>query len=398
MLSTLHAEEVHVGGANITSTTGRRFRVDMGTGTASRGDVVRVSEAQGEASCASHPSDQPVFSMEEYLPCFDSFGFRVTQDEKILEQQYARAHPTPTATVRKWQYVLQHWNDTSMEIKKKLCRQGIPQQYRKQAWSRFLLGGSGKRSRHKGGEGGSYTDYRDAPLADRQAGDIIERDLDRTFPTHQLFETGSQGAGQRQLRNILRAYVNYNPQVGYCQGMGFLAATLLLQIENEENTFWCFCGLMEHEPYEMKHLYQTGFPGLHMHFFVFERLLQQTNKKVYQHIHDDHNINSSFYATHWFLTVFTYYLNFNLISRIWDRFLCEGWKPVYRIALALLKMDRALLLSQNTETGVLLVLKSIQENKDPSNMLKISQQVKFKTSFVNKLKRDYTASLNNEKQ
>jgi hypothetical protein len=50
--------------------------------------------------------------------------------------------------------------------------------------------------------------------------------------------------GQNALRNMLRAYVAYDPEVGYCQGMGFIAALFLIYMRNEEMAFWSFVSIM----------------------------------------------------------------------------------------------------------------------------------------------------------
>lgn len=46
-------------------------------------------------------------------------------------------------------------------------------------------------------------------------------------------------------RRVLTAYARHNPSVGYCQGMNFVAAMLLLQLSDEEHAFWCLCALVE---------------------------------------------------------------------------------------------------------------------------------------------------------
>ena len=56
---------------------------------------------------------------------------------------------------------------------------------------------------------------------------VINNDLDRTFPRHELFRK-KQGDGQNQLYNVLYAYACHDQEVGYCQGMGFLAALFLM--------------------------------------------------------------------------------------------------------------------------------------------------------------------------
>lgn len=39
----------------------------------------------------------------------------------------------------------------------------------------------------------------------------------------------------------------------------------------------------------------------------------------------------------WFMTLFTYNFPFSVVVRIWDCVLAEGWKVIFRVALALLK-------------------------------------------------------------
>lgn len=62
--------------------------------------------------------------------------------------------------------------------------------------------------------------------------DTIERDIDRTFPRHVLF-AGAGAAGQAALLRVLRAYAGFDKDVGYCQGMGFIAALFLSYMPEE---------------------------------------------------------------------------------------------------------------------------------------------------------------------
>jgi len=38
---------------------------------------------------------------------------------------------------------------------------------------------------------------------------------------------------QRSLSNVLKVYAIHDPEVGYCQGMGFTTALLLMYMEEE---------------------------------------------------------------------------------------------------------------------------------------------------------------------
>lgn len=55
----------------------------------------------------------------------------------------------------------------------------------------------------------------------------------RTFPTHPYF-SAQLGAGQLSLYNILKAYSLLDQEVGYCQGLSFVAGILLLHMGEEE--------------------------------------------------------------------------------------------------------------------------------------------------------------------
>jgi hypothetical protein len=49
---------------------------------------------------------------------------------------------------------------------------------------------------------------------------------------------GNQNKAEKMLIRILTAIANYMPDLGYVQGMNFIAASLLLILCNEEDTFY----------------------------------------------------------------------------------------------------------------------------------------------------------------
>lgn len=60
---------------------------------------------------------------------------------------------------------------------------------------------------------------------------VIQRDINRTFPAHAFFKQ-SGGLGQDSLYRISKAYSVYDEEIGYVQGLSFLAAALLLHVIN----------------------------------------------------------------------------------------------------------------------------------------------------------------------
>ena len=79
----------------------------------------------------------------------------------------------------------------------------------------------------------------------------IANDISRTFPTHPKF---TDERGQMELLRVLKAYSNYDVTVGYCQGMNFIVATLLVTMP-EETAFAVFTCLM----FRLKINPQMGF-------------------------------------------------------------------------------------------------------------------------------------------
>lgn len=70
---------------------------------------------------------------------------------------------------------------------------------------------------------------------------VLEKDLPRTYKELGFFHNG--GPLEESLRATLEAYIFYRPDVGYVQGMSFIAALLLLNMEIEE-AFICFANMM----------------------------------------------------------------------------------------------------------------------------------------------------------
>jgi hypothetical protein len=54
----------------------------------------------------------------------------------------------------------------------------------------------------------------------------------RTFPGHPYF-SAQLGPGQLSLFNLLKAYSLLDEEVGYCQGLSFVAGVLLMHVSEQ---------------------------------------------------------------------------------------------------------------------------------------------------------------------
>ena len=61
---------------------------------------------------------------------------------------------------------------------------------------------------------------------------LVKKDIDRTFPTMQYFDKGKPG--YTKLFNVLTAVAKTFPKIGYCQGMNFVAAVIVINLSKEE--------------------------------------------------------------------------------------------------------------------------------------------------------------------
>lgn len=122
--------------------------------------------------------------------------------------------------------------------------------------------------------------------------------------------------------------------------MGFICALLLTYME-EESAFWILNSLIE--KYNMEGFYLNNFPGLEKSFYVLLALCKKHIPKIYD-LFKNFGIHPSMYASQWFITIFGVNFKFDILVRIFDVFLLEGEKILYRFALAILKINEGTIL------------------------------------------------------
>ncbi|MBN3310275.1 TBD2A protein, partial [Amia calva] len=162
---------------------------------------------------------------------------------------------------------------------------------------------------------------------------VIQLDLHRTLTSNRRFASPTRPAVQ-QLRRILMAFSWQNPTIGYCQGLNRLAAIALLVLNSEEDAFWCLVTVVETimpQDYYNKTLIASQADQRVLKDFMAEKMPRLT-----AHF-EQHNVDVSLITFNWFLVVFVESLASDILLRLWDAFLYEGTKVIFRYALALFK-------------------------------------------------------------
>ena len=169
---------------------------------------------------------------------------------------------------------------------------------------------------------------------------ILGRDLPRTFTTDMVLEPDTQN----QLKNNLEALAYTIPEVGYCQGMNFISATLLYILRDEELSFWLFYAMMK--SLDMEHMYLPGVPELHLKNFQMSHLIRIKCPALFHHLKKI-KMTTDYFTSKWIMTVFANSLPFEAIPTIFDNLLQDGWTSVYRIGIQLLRSIQPVLLNMD---------------------------------------------------
>nr|CAB3265389.1 rab GTPase-activating protein 1-like [Phallusia mammillata] len=230
--------------------------------------------------------------------------------------------------------------------------------------------------------------YRNLIVKDSPQENIIQRDIHRTFPAHDFFkDTG--GLGQDSLYRISKAYSVYDQEVGYCQGLSFLAAALLLHMPEEQ----AFCVLIKiMYDYKMRDLFKNGFEALHTKFYQLERAMEDLMPSLHDHF-KQLAIECHMFSSQWFLTLFTAKFPLNMVFQVVDIFLSEGELVVFRVALGLLLCCRQELLTLDFE-GVLKYFrvqlpKKYRSDDQTKLLIQTAVQVKVNSKKLKRYEKDY---------
>jgi len=294
-----------------------------------------------ETEALEHNDSKPT-PTDQIKPADESNGFIEDDGEPIPSGTGAVSRDCSASDLLGWSEILPKWHSKLNQRPKgleALVKNGVPEPLRGEVWQ--LLSGAQQCS-------DLMDHYRILLTKTAPTEQIILRDVHRTYPAHENFRNTSSSSLIDSLFKVCKAYAVYDEEVGYCQGLSFLVAALLLHMP-EEQAFCVFVRVMTQ--YGLRDLFRNNFDALYLKFYQLERLLEDNMPDLYQHFCLI-GIEPFTYASQWFLTVFTAKFPLNAVFYILDIFLLDGMDTIFQIALALLKSSKQELLAHDFE-GVL---------------------------------------------
>jgi len=211
----------------------------------------------------------------------------------------------------------------------------------------------------------------------------ITADIHRTFPDQEI---SGQENFQKSLFNILKAYSLYDESVGYCQGLSFVAALLLMKIP-EEQAFYVLARLMR--GHDLRSIYTEDMRGVQLRMFQMNKLVQQLFPAMYKHL-ESLEVKISLVLIPWFMTAFCYQLPLAVAFRVMDSLLLEGIPALFRIALSILLLCEADVMSLD-EQGIMEYFRSDLRAKfnDPQQLMNIAYAVNVSVPQLDQMEQEY---------
>ncbi len=157
----------------------------------------------------------------------------------------------------------------------------------------------------------------------------IKKDLHRTFPSSVIMKTPRI---QAKLKNVLRAFSNYEPNLKYFQGMNFIVGFMLYHCE-EYVAFWLFVSLFEQ--YDYREIFMDNFSGLKYHVSKVKSILKNYSPLLYEDLINC-GVTFEIFMIEWLYSLFSSIIPLELQMGFYKGFFCQGWTFFYKMCISII--------------------------------------------------------------
>ena len=224
-----------------------------------------------------------------------------------------------------------------------------------------------------------YSKYIKQTLDKEKSINLIDLDIERTFPYMGVFKENSQ-LGEN-LREILRIFVVARPDIGYVQGLSYIAGTLLLQMDKFQ-AFVCFMNIILSP--NILPFYLLDEQNIKKRLDLFNDIFKINLPELFEHFKEN-EVMPEHYLLEWLMTLYTRNVYIDLAFRIWDIYMIEGIISLYKTAIVIFSIHQKDYL-QMEFSDILNHLKNLETNKyNEDKFIEAMNKVKFNDKIMNKI-------------
>ena len=223
---------------------------------------------------------------------------------------------------------------------------------------------SSKELKNKNEIGKKY-DYYSKKMKSKYKEDIL-KDIPRTFPNDITFEKELKN----KLYNLLICYSNFNKEIGYAQGLNFLAASGLYFFPKEEDAFVFLDSFINR--FELYNNFGIDNKNLIQKMQYFETLIIKYIPELNKFFISK-SLNHEFFSARWIISIFSNSMNKNELIICWCFMIIFGWKFFYSFSIQVLIKYKEIIINCK-ETKLCFEMKNILNNsrfiKDFNSIIK----------------------------
>ena len=165
----------------------------------------------------------------------------------------------------------------------------------------------------------------------------------------------------------------YRPDVGYVQGMSYLAGMFLLSMDTQYEAFTCLSNFLNRQMHFSFFRMDRNESVVVGHFKAFQSLLAVHVPAVHKQFVAE-GVTPDMYLTDWLVALYTRALPLDLTFHVWDVYLLEGEYFAFHVALGILKLYSKELVSSPFE-DCLRLLNNLPPDMQDAALFKAIQAV-----------------------
>ena len=197
----------------------------------------------------------------------------------------------------------------------------------------------------------------------------IQKDLTRTFPDNLSFKYGN--SNYNKLYHLLTVYSQYNPKIGYAQGINFLVAYIIILFDKEEEGFVFLDALMQ--KFEFEKLLGVN-NDLHKKLDNIGMYLKKYCPEIYNYL-DSVFLSHEFFTTNWMITLFSNSMEKKYLFIVWDFLIIYGWKFFRYFVVSVLNVYKKNILEEEQNNLTFFMKKVLKNERFKEEFEKIIDKV-----------------------